>query len=235
MISDETRGATPCSRVFDRLVQGGDVAGDPELGEHLGSCIACFRVMSELRDVPRLSAVLRADPPALPESERFWQDLAERTTAAAAAALADQTGPAVVARPARPAIERRWFGRGAIAGLATAAAAAAVLLLAPRRPEPLPARATSGGAEIAPQAPALPDDDPGGTLDFGNLDRAALRRLADRLRARTSGNLTAFVGGDSAYPAGFLADDEEGFDDELADLDVPALRRVESSLAGASQ
>ena len=52
-----------CARVFDRLAEGSDVGGEPELATHVGSCMACFRAMSELRDAPRLAAILRADPP----------------------------------------------------------------------------------------------------------------------------------------------------------------------------
>ena len=38
-----------CARVLDRLVEGDDLSGDPLLAEHLGSCVTCFRALTELR------------------------------------------------------------------------------------------------------------------------------------------------------------------------------------------
>ena len=78
-----------CRRVWDRAIEGRDVMEDAALAAHVGSCMACFRTVAELRDAPRVAAALRADVPAVPVSDRFWDDLAARTTHAAAAAMAD--------------------------------------------------------------------------------------------------------------------------------------------------
>ena len=77
-----------CARVLDRLVEGDDLSGDRLLAEHLGSCVTCFRALTELRDAPRMAEALRAEAPVLPHpNDRFWDDLAARTTAAAQAEL----------------------------------------------------------------------------------------------------------------------------------------------------
>ena len=54
-----------------------------------GSCMACYRALSELRDAPRIAAMLRADAGGpRPRDESFWDQLAARTGDAAAAAMA---------------------------------------------------------------------------------------------------------------------------------------------------
>ena len=220
-----------CARVFDRLAEGSDVAGEPELAAHVGSCMTCFRVMSELRDAPRLAAILRADPPPLPQSARFWDDLAARTVQAAEGAIANGSSDARAAR--RPRWGRR-FGAPAFgfAGAALAAAAAAVLFVA-RRPAP-PPLADGSGSPAAVLARSLSDDEAGDVTDVTDLDGAALRRLVERLRAGAPGKLTAPAAGDPAEAAEVLADDDERVNDMLVDLDGPALLRLERSLARPS-
>jgi len=41
-----------CQAIEDRLLEGEKLAGHPELVEHVGSCLECFRTMSELRELP---------------------------------------------------------------------------------------------------------------------------------------------------------------------------------------
>ena len=221
-----------CARVFDRLAEGSDVGGEPELATHVGSCMACFRAMSELRDAPRLAAILRADPPPLPQSARFWDDLAARTVQAAQGAIAIADGPRAPAST-RPGWRRRFrtpaFG---FAGAALAAAAAAVLVVA-RRPVPPPTVAGQG-APAAALARSLSDDEIGDVTDVTDLDGAALRRLVERLRAGPPGKLTAPVAADPVEAAEVLADDDERVNDMLVDLDGPALHRLERSLARPS-
>src|SRR5580765_3966595 len=103
-----------CRQGWERAFEGGDVMADAGLAAHVGSCVTCFRTLAELRDAPRLAAALRADAPAVPVSDRFWDDLAARTSDAAAAALAD-----------RPRARRRLR----MTGFATVVAAAAAFVL----------------------------------------------------------------------------------------------------------
>jgi hypothetical protein len=207
-----------CRQVWEQAVEGRDVMADASLSAHIGSCMTCFRTLAELRDVPRLAAALRADAPAAAVSDRFWDDLAARTTDAAAAAL-------------RPPPRRR---AARVVGFMTVAAAvaAAVVLFAGR-----PRMLSTVGAPSGSVATAGVDDDMSGedAVDVADLDETALRRLLDRLRMRAPGNVAALAAvGDLPDASDAVLDDEGQMNDELADLDGPALLRIERSLAGAS-
>ena len=209
-----------CRQVWERAVASGDdrdVMADAVLATHVGSCMTCFRTLAELRDVPRLAAALRADAPAPAVSDRFWDDLATRTTDAAAAAL-------------RPPTRRRT---ARVMGFVTVAAAvaAAVVLFAGR-----PRMVSTTGAPARSAAAAVDDDmSAEDAVDVADLDETALRRLLDRLRVRAPGNVAALAAvGDLPDASDSVFDDDGQMNDELADLDGPALLRIERSLAGAS-
>ena len=138
-----------CSQVLDRLVEGDDLSGDRHLSEHLGSCVTCFRALTELRDAPRLAEALRADAPVVPAlNDRFWDDLAARTTAAAQSELQravgaastegqarEEAAPTAVDSLAHARARRSSGGRVRIISMvATLAAAAAGLMLVARGP-----------------------------------------------------------------------------------------------------
>ena len=217
-------GMTPvCRQVWERAVEGGDVMADAALAAHVGSCVTCFRTLAELRDVPRLAAALRADAPAVAVSDHFWDDLAARTTGAAAAALDDR---------------KRTRRRLRVSGFATVVAAAAAFVMVLGRGHVTPPGIGSGsGPSARPTATAvgsLEDEASTEAVDVADLDESALRRLLDRLRARTPANVAALAAGGDAQDAIDPVPDEDGITDQLADLDGPALLRVERSLAGAS-
>jgi len=218
---DDTRSSPLCQRVWDRLVQGADVSGDAELSEHLGSCMACYRALSELRDAPRIAAMLRGDTvdgAAAHKDEAFWDQLAARTGDAAAAAMAR-------------AGKRRPL-RVAAAGVMLAAAAALMLFLR------APGSTTNGvspdvagaGAGIAVIDEAATDE--AGVADVAALDDNSLRMILDRLRvgAGETRALAATATGDETD----VFDDDADLDEVLAELDGPALRRVQRSLAGTT-
>ncbi|HXU00766.1 MAG TPA: hypothetical protein VN903_07235 [Polyangia bacterium] len=211
-----------CRQVWERALEGGaagrDVMGDAELGAHVGSCMACFRTVAELREVPRLAAALRAGTPPADVPDRFWDDLAARTTDAASAALR---------QPAR-------HGAARLAGFATlaAAVAAAVVLFAGRT-----GTVSHVTAPRSAVATASVDDDMSAedAVDVADLDDSALRRLLDRLRERAPGKAAALAAVADVGDASDVVFDEDGqMNDELADLDGPALLRIERTLAGAS-
>jgi hypothetical protein len=206
-----------CRRVWDRAVEGRDVMEDAALAAHVGSCMACFRTLAELRDAPRVAAALRAEVPGVPVSERFWDDLAARTTHAAAATMADAKR--------RPV----WRVTG-IAALVVAAAAAWVLF-AGRAPVVSPAVAPGAVATTAAGEEEEPIDE--ATVDVQDLDEPALQRLLARLRTRAPASVSALAAGSESQEAAdaVLEDD---VNDVLAELDGAALLRVERSLAGAS-
>jgi hypothetical protein len=218
MTTEDSRSSPVCQRVWDRLVQGADVSSDAELGEHLGSCMACYRALSELRDAPRIAAMLRADAAATgARDESFWDQLATRTGDAAAAAMA------------RP--RKRRPVRLAAVGAVLAAAASWMLFVR------APTSTTNGGAPgVSGAGVALVDD---GTpseevdlADVAGMDETALRTLLERLRAG-AGEAGALAATNAADDADML-DDESELDEVLAELDGPALRRVQRSLAGTT-
>ena len=212
-----------CGQVRDRAVEGRDVMEDAALAAHVGSCVTCFRTLAELRDVPRLAAALRAGAPAASVSDRFWDDLAARTTTAAASAMGGGTG-------------RRRTLRVTGFAAAVAAAAAAWVLVAGRTsvvpPDSAPGvvAATAGGDEEEAADEAI---------DVADLDESALRQLLKRLRARAPANVSALAavsdaqdGSDPSFDP--LAEEDGQVNEELSELDRPALLRIERSLAGAS-
>lgn len=236
-----------CSRVFEALIEGGEPkAGD--LVEHVGSCMRCFRLMTELRDAPRLASALRAESAPLPEDDAFWDRLARRTVDAAAGALAG-TGPAEAAaasailagepveavgerpRVATPAARSGPAARsrrlGALTFAVVSAAAVALLLLAPGRQLGRAPAGTAASASAA-GAPMSFGDEPWAAADVGDLDRPALRRLLDRLGAGGPPALAESAADGSDVPEALL-DDDTRINDELADLDGPALLRVAQS------
>jgi hypothetical protein len=70
-------------------------------------------------------------------------------------------------------------------------------------------------------------------VDVADLDESALRRLLDRLRAHAPAPIAAIATAGDTQDASDTAPDDEGVSDQLADLDGPALLRLERSLAGA--
>jgi hypothetical protein len=237
MTGDGGGGGSLCREVFERLVTVQGSAGDgpadprqdPALAAHLGTCMSCFRVLSEMRDAPRIAALLRDEPPPaeMPApDDPFWDQLAARTTAAAGAATAGSLrGEARIPRSK----EQRRPGRFAAFALGAAMAAAAAWVAVVHGPLDRRGPAvTAGGSAALEQATAAAEvEDPD---DVDDLDVEALRRLLDRLQAAPAVEVTALVEGDSDL---FFDDDDGALGDELVDLDRPALLRVERSFEGA--
>ncbi len=231
-----------CARVLDRLVEGGDLGGEPTLGEHLGSCVTCFRALTELRDAPRVAEALRAEAPVVPgPADRFWDDLAARTTAAAEAALRGAEAPKAGAPSSVRERARRSSGARVriISVAATLAAAAAGFVLIAHHPAPLPSVVPIGSAALttsvrqpARAVGSWPVDDTTTSeeADVSELDAGALRRLLDRMRSRAPSALTASSGNGAGDAADLLGDDEAPLNEEVANLDGDELRRVASSL-----
>jgi hypothetical protein len=218
--------APVCRQVWERAVGStfgaDDVMADAGLAAHVGSCVTCFRTIAELRDAPRVAAALRADAPAIAVPDRFWDDLAARTTGAAAAALTAGTR------------RRRWLR---VTGFATtfAAVAAAFVLVVGHGKVRMPGGGSGAASRpVATGVTSAFDEAATEGVDVADLDESALRRLLDRLRSRAPANVTALAAGGEGQDAIDSAVDEEGVSDELAELDGAALLRVERSLAGAS-
>jgi hypothetical protein len=221
MNDDHDRPAI-CGQVRDNAVEGRDVMVDAALAAHVGSCVTCFRTLAELRDAPRLAVALRGDAPAVSVSDRFWDDLAARTTIAAASAMDGNTNTG----------RRRSLRITGVVGVVAAAAAAWVLVAG--RTSVVPTGAAPGvvGASAGGDEEEATDE----AIDVADLDESALRQLLKRLRARPPANVSALaVVGDAQEPSfDPLAEEDGQVNDELAELDGPALLRIERSLAGAS-
>jgi hypothetical protein len=214
-----------CRQVWDRAVEatpGRDVMDDPALAAHVGSCMTCFRTLAELRDAPRLAAALRADAPAPAMSEQFWDNLAARTTDAAAAALRTNGRR-------RAALGRRVAGIGAV----IVAAAAAWVLVARHPPVGSHVASPTATPQVASAAGGDEEEAADAVADVAELDGPALRQLLQRLRARGPANVSAIAAAGEGDGADAVFD-EDGMTDALAELDGPALLRVERSLAGAA-
>jgi len=220
-------GSPVCRQVWERSVGAtsgaDDLMADATLAAHVGSCVTCFRTVAELRDAPRLASALRADAPAVAVSDRFWDDLAARTTGAAAAALTAGTR------------KRRLLRTTGFATTLAAAAAAFVLVVGHGRVVPPGAGAGSAArsAAIATGVGSVDDEAAGEGVDVADLDESALRRLLDRLRAHAPANAAALATIGDGQDATDSALDDDGVSDQLAELDGPALLRVAHSLAGA--
>ena len=219
-----------CGEVVERLVAGADRGGgvqDPAVAEHARSCMACFRVMTELRDVPRLSEALREGAPAPDPGDRFWEALAERAADGVSVALANGTA-------ARPASDRRRRLTGLRArivsfGALAAAAAASWVMMARHPAPPMPTQTTAPVVAGATKPVRLGADEAGnGALaEVADLDPSALHRLLDRLGRHAPAALANAASDDGADVP---SDDEPRVTDEVAELDGDALRRVASSL-----
>jgi hypothetical protein len=243
-----------CGQVLDRLVEGDDLSGDRLLSDHLGSCVTCFRALTELRDAPRLAEALRAEALEVPPpNDRFWDELAARTTAAAQDELqrplhgAPGVGETLEAAAPAPADSlaharaRRSSGARVriISVVATLAAAAAGFMLVARGPLRAPSGIPAAPATLASAArtrttaPAVRTAADEATTDeeadVAELDVGALHRLLDRLRPRAPA-LTPSAVGEASDSADVLGDDDGRVNEELADLDGDELRRVASSL-----
>jgi hypothetical protein len=149
--------ALDCEAAIQRLVacheSGARAGDDAALAAHLGSCLACFRAAADLKDVPRLAALLRqahdqAQTPAAGEpGSAFWASLPaqlgaefdRRRHVGAHAPAKPATAPAprpTSGEPSDTAWQRfvRWIRMPVPAAMAGAACATAVALVMTRPP-----------------------------------------------------------------------------------------------------
>jgi hypothetical protein len=144
-----------CERFESRLITGEKPADDPELGAHVGSCLRCFRTAADMREVPRLAALLRqVDAEAAGElgggignsapdpGARFWEKFPGQVGAAWVSARAGKR-PEELRRWAWVA---RWWRQPLPAALTGAACAVALAFLVMRPAAEGPAGRPPAGA-----------------------------------------------------------------------------------------
>jgi hypothetical protein len=256
-MSDDRRDVTPprpllddtCASTIGRLVDGqADYPDDPIVGAHLRSCLTCFRAASDLREMPRICALLGAEALAFDPGESFWAAFPGRVVAAfegaqapiapVPSALASKT-TASLRRSAWAAFREvvRVLRRPWAAALTGAAAAGATVYLAavplrPRGDAVALAPAASGAprtSQAAAPAPVLPGPASGdelGLSDEDELDLALLRDLdVEDLQALLRG-MTPEASADAEL-------DELGtatMAEEIEQLDEATLRALQASL-----
>jgi hypothetical protein len=216
-----------CDEIALRIIGGEKPAEDAALASHVGSCLRCFRVASEIRDVPRIATLLRADEPADP-GEAFWARFPETLGAAF-----EQRQPAPSAR--EPSPWRRvtgWFRLPIPAFVGGAAVAAGLALLAVHRPppsgeKPLGLQAGEPAVQVAAQGQGRGDDEEGPLLDEDDpwerlevADGKAIAKVAPRDDSKA-------VSDDGTELAASPAE-------ELEMLDADDLRAVAQALRGGA-
>jgi hypothetical protein len=217
---DSRSGALECEAAIQRLVtcheSGGRPADDAALAAHLGSCLGCFRAAADLKDVPRLAALLREAPDhATAQVQSLFATLPARMGDAfdrrlslpeATPALAPSN--AAAPRPAPPtdapatAWQRfiRWIRMPVPAAMAGAACATAVALVMTRPPSlkvPLPVTTVGEDGVAAESAANLLGQDDVAFAQSGSvydsveeLDATTLARVRDSFGSAVEEALT---------------------------------------------
>jgi hypothetical protein len=155
-MSPDPRDGASCEEIALRLIGGERAARDGALAEHVGSCLRCFRTASDLREVPRIEALLREGAADADPGPAFW---ARFPTAVADAWERAAAAPAEPAAPSTPMPGRiswirhlpSWLRLPLPAALAGAAVAGALVYLAVHAPPPPAPRAAAA-------VPAAADD-----------------------------------------------------------------------------
>jgi hypothetical protein len=179
-----------CQAVTDRLLDGKKLAGELELTAHVGSCLDCFRWLTDVRELPRISEALRSEA----AMATFGEDPGPAFWNAMPGQIADQIQAAQkTTAPARRPRARRWWAPATL--MATGLAAVAVLVIygaTATRTVPvvvtrtIPATATRSAAisdeDLRALAEGGADDEAEGAMEqLASLDSVELERLTEVL------------------------------------------------------
>lgn len=146
------------------------LGSDPEVSAHVRSCLRCFRTVTELREAPRIAALLREEQPPDP-GEFFWAELTHEI----GKAWEDHRTPQPIVRATGGVGQRvgAWIRHPIPAALMGAAAAAALTLAVVHRSSRPPMAEQTVEAEsdrVVLAAPAVIDEsDPWDGLDLADL------------------------------------------------------------------
>jgi hypothetical protein len=215
-----------CDEIALRLIGGERPADDAALASHVGSCLRCFRVASEIRDVPRIATLLREQEEQKDPGEAFWAQLPD-----ALGAAFEQRHPerpaTVLVLPERSSAWQRvsgWFRLPIPAAFGGAAVAAALALVLVHKPQPVVAPALQA---LVPTVVAQADEEEGPLLDeddpWERLEVADLKSVAKVAR-----------GGESKVGSDDGAELAASPAEELEMLDADDLRAVAQALRGGA-
>jgi hypothetical protein len=205
-----TRTSLECSAVVERLISGERPGSDPQLGEHVGSCLSCFRTAADLRGLPQLREQLLRAQGQLPDpGEAFWKTFPADVSVAWERSQQQSAPPQVAGTAPAPGLRERltagwesawaWVRLPVPAACAGALSAAVIMVLAmPALRGRAPETAQPRGAVVSGTF-ADRDQDPtvsmtvgglvlGGTIDdsIKDLDVGQLRVLRSTLEASMS-------------------------------------------------
>lgn len=140
-----------CAVLQDRLLEGIRPSDDEDLQAHLGSCLACFRMAAELKELPRIEAQLKTKAVEDP-GDIFWARFPARVADAWEASRGEARAPVPVAALKSKTVA--VFRRPLPAALLGAAAAAALFVTMPKAPLDGPLAPEGGTDDVG----ALVDD-----------------------------------------------------------------------------
>lgn len=214
-----------CDEVTQVLIEGVRPADDAAFAAHVGTCLRCFRVASDLRELPHLESLLHEGVALDDPGERFWAAFPARVAAAAFPA------------PSRWRRLLEWLRSPVPAALAGAAASALLVLAAVhhrRVPGPVgqapaarlaldEAAVDELGEELAitaMQGVDEADDEEALSTSWTSLDLRELQALASRLGKPSRAPASADEGTDSSVY------------DDLESLGNDELRVLSKALGG---
>ena len=214
-----TSQSLECSKVTERLIDGERPGNDPELAEHVGSCLNCFRTASDLRGLPQLRQQLEcgdgdrvggaAGSRGLPDpGAAFWASFPDQVARAWESAQTQAAAPATTPMPAREASSRWRKAWQDLVGLL-------------RMPVPAACAGALGAAVIVMTV-----------LGQGQVNRARPDLASGGKTGEKLGNPIAEAeeGVAALLPAGLQTSALDDSDESIRALDVTGLLRMRSQL-----
>jgi hypothetical protein len=210
-----------CTTVTDRLIEGERPAADPQLAEHVGSCLTCFRTANDLKGLPQLRRqMLDAESQGADPGAAFWATFPAQISAAWEAKRAEAEAQAAAETAAKVVpswrdrataawgATRAWLRLPVPAALGGALCAAAIIVVAMR---PWTTAAERHGSALSPRAG---ESAAGTTTNRGTSAAAANAEGQAAAFAPAVGNL---------MPGGAM-------DDSLKEMDVESLWALHNGL-----
>ena len=249
-----SREPLDCSTVTDRLIEGerSGQSGDPELAQHVGSCLTCFRTANDLKGLPQLRRQLLQSESATPASDpgtAFWAAFPAQVSAAWEASRAAAAAAAVA--PVSPSWRERmgqrldaawaWLRLPVPAALGGALCAAAIIVAVARPWTGRPGTAAAPLATVSAAAGVAQGQEsigvglgglvPGGSMDdsLKELDVTGLWALHSGIEQTLNDDVRKRAPSDSEEPAD---SNPTALSDDLEELSDTGLSLLSQNLEG---